>query len=107
MNGDRRRRICERDDITITIIVEINNGDIECLLRCFVIDRRIETAGTIAIHGDKALGHSARWNSSDDIGKTITVNTASRQLFWHRNEVGEQNYFGRAKSTASVISPDR
>ena len=35
--------------------------------------------------------------------------TASRELFWHRNEVGvgKHDYFGRAKGTVSVISPDR
>ena len=109
MNGDRRRGVCDRNDITVTVIVEVNNGDVECLLRRFVINRRVEAARTIAVDGDKALDRSSRGNRGNNIRKTVTIDETGRNLFWHRNEVGvgKQDYFGRAKGTVSIISPDR
>ena len=90
----------------MTVLVELNNGDIERLLRRFVINRRVEAAGTIAVHNDKALDRPSRWNCGNNIRKTVTIQVAGDNLFWLRNEIVEQDYFSRAKGTASIISPD-
>src|SRR5262249_51846043 len=103
MNGHRRRGVRECDDIAVTIVIEINDRGVECLLRRFVINRRVKAAGPIAGYGDKALRYPARRNSRNDIGKTVTVNTASGQLLWHRNKGVEQDDLGRAKRTVSIV----
>ena len=90
----------------MTVLVELNNGDIERLLRRFVINRRVEAAGTIAVHDDKALDRSAGRNRGNNIRKSVTVEETGGNLFWLRNEIVEQDYFSRAKGTASIISSD-